>query len=51
MSGLDIAIVVIVGVAFIAASALLIYRKVKKKGGCGCCDCGCAACDKCNKEK
>ena len=41
MSPLDIAIIVVVSVAFVAAVGAIIYRKVRKKGGCGC---GCSGC-------
>ena len=46
MNGVDIAVIVIVCVGFVLAAGYLIYRKVKKKGGC--CDCGgsCSACGK-----
>ncbi len=51
MSPLDIAVIVIVCVAFVGVAGWLIYRKVKHKGGCTGCDCGCAAnCPHC-KEK
>ncbi len=50
MSGIDIAIIVIVSVLFAAALGFLIYRKLKGKSGC---DCGgsCAACGLCNKRE
>lgn len=54
MSPVDIAIVVVVAVAFAAALGALIYRKVKHKGGvCGCGCQGCPHCGSCNggKEK
>ena len=52
MNGLDIAIVVLVSVAVVSVIGLLIYRKVKHKGGCADCGCcGCTACNKCDKEK
>ncbi len=38
MSGVDIAIVVVVCVAVVAAAGVILYRKLKHKGGC--CDCG-----------
>ncbi len=41
MGALEIAIIVIVSVAFVAAVGYIIYRKVKHKGGC---DCGCEGC-------
>lgn len=37
MGPVDIAVIVIVGVAVLGVAAYLIYRKVKGKGGC--CDC------------
>jgi len=40
MSALDIAVIVIVCVAFVGVAGWLIYRKVKHKGGCIGCDCG-----------
>lgn len=54
MNTIDIAVIVIVGVAFIAVMGYLIYRKVKGKGGC--CDCGCScslcnACPHCNTRE
>ncbi len=49
MSGIDIAIITVVSVAFAAALGAIIYRKVKHKG-CDC-DCGgnCSHCSKCAK--
>ena len=47
MSGIDIAVIVIVSVAVLAVAAVLIYRKIKHKGGC--CDCGCKTCPHCDK--
>ncbi len=41
MSPLDISIIVVVSVAFVAAVVAIIWRKLKKKGGC---DCGCSGC-------
>lgn len=41
MSPLDIVIVCVVGVAFVAALGVIIYKKVTHKGGC---DCGCDCC-------
>ena len=49
MTPIDIAVIVIVGVAVIGVAAYLIYRKVKGKGGC--CDCGCDGCTACDKGK
>ena len=52
MSGVDIAVIVIVSVAVLGVAAYLIYRKVRHKGGC--CDCGsktCPHCDKCSSKK
>lgn len=54
MNGLDIAIIVIVCVAFVAAAGFTIYKKIKRKGGCcDCCDCGggCGDCGKCKAGK
>lgn len=42
MNGVDIAIIVVVCVSFVAAAGYLVYRKVKHKGGC--CGCGCGHC-------
>lgn len=43
MGPVDIAVIVIVGVAVLGVVAHLIYRKVKGKGGC--CDCSdCSSC-------
>ena len=39
MSGIDIAIIVVVCVLFAAALGYIIYRKVKHKGCCDCADC------------
>lgn len=41
MNGFDIAVIVVIAVAFVAAVGTVIYRKVKGKGGC---DCGCSGC-------
>ena len=41
MKPLDIAIICVVGVAFLVAVGVIIYKKVTKKGGC---DCGCDCC-------
>lgn len=41
MGALEISIIVIVSVAFVAAVGYIIYRKVTRKGGC---DCGCGSC-------
>ncbi len=50
MNGVDIAVIVIVCVAFAAAVGRLIYRKVKHKGGC--CDCGsCNGCTACKSAQ
>lgn len=50
MGPVDIAVIVIVGVAVIGVTAYLIYRKVKHKGGCDCV-CGCEGCTMCDKSK
>ena len=53
MGPVDIAIAVAVPVLFIAALAIIIYRKVKRKGspGCDCYDCGkCSNCPGCDKS-
>lgn len=41
MGALEIAIIIVVAVAFAAAVGYIIYRKVTRKGGC---DCGCGGC-------
>ncbi len=41
MGAVEIAVIVIVAVAFAGVAGWLIYRKVKHKGGCAGCDCGC----------
>lgn len=46
MNPWDIAIIVIVCVAFAGVCGWLIYRKVKHKGGCCGCECG-AHCQNC----
>lgn len=52
MNGWDIAILVTVCVAVAAVFGRLIYRKVKRKGGCPDCGCeGCTACGKCSTKK
>lgn len=49
MGPFDIAVIVIVAVAFVAVIATVIYKKVRHKGG-GC-DCGCEGCTLCDKCK
>lgn len=41
MGATEIAVIVVVSVAFVAAVGYIIYRKVRHKGGC---DCGCEGC-------
>ena len=41
MGAIEIAVIVVVSVAFAVATGYIIYRKVKHKGGC---DCGCEGC-------
>jgi hypothetical protein len=51
MSAFDIAIIILVSVAFVAVVAGVIYKKVKGKGGCDCgCD-GCPHCTACHSAK
>jgi len=52
MNGVDIAVIVIVSVAFLAAAGAIIYRKIRHKGGCDCgCGCeGCPHCSECNHK-
>ena len=45
MGTVEIIIVVAVGVAFLVALGVIIYKKVKHKGGCCGCDCGCGSCN------
>lgn len=49
MNPWDIAIIVLVCVAFAGVCGWLIYRKVKHKGGC--CGCECASCGACGTHK
>lgn len=49
MSGIDIAIIVVVSVLFVAALGYIIYRKLKHKGCCDCADC--ASCGACKNAK
>lgn len=54
MNGVDIAVIVIVGLAVIGVAAYLIYRKVKHKGGCSdCSSCNenCGYCKNRNKSE
>ncbi|MCH5351094.1 MAG: hypothetical protein J1F39_03900 [Clostridiales bacterium] len=54
MGTLDIIIAVVVPVLVLAAVGIIIYRKVKKKGGagCDCCDCSkCSGCPHCAAEE
>ena len=51
MGAVEIAIIVAVGVAFLAAVGSIIYKKVKRKGGCCGCDCGCTSCHGCTQQK
>lgn len=53
MGAFDIAVIVAVSVAFAAVVGIMIWRKVKHKGGCGCGTCaGCAGCRACkNTDK
>ncbi len=52
MSGIDIAIIVIVSALFVTAVAFIIRAKLKGKSGCGC-DCGddCPHCNACKNKK
>lgn len=48
MGPVDIAVIVIVGAAFVAVVGTMVYRKIKHKGGgCSYCD-GCSGCAHCN---
>lgn len=52
MSPFDIAVIVVVGVAFAAVVGTIVYKKVKHKGGGGC-GCGCEGCSlygQCHKK-
>ncbi|MGN1103506.1 MAG: FeoB-associated Cys-rich membrane protein [Candidatus Coproplasma sp.] len=44
MTPLDIVIICVVAVAFVAVMGVIIYKKVNHKGGC---DCGCSNCPHC----
>jgi len=49
MNAIDIVVIAVVSVAFVAAVGWLIYKKIKGKGsGCGC---GCEGCPHCNSCK
>jgi hypothetical protein len=51
MSGLEIAIVVVVAVAFVAVVGTMLYKKLTHKGGgcgCGCDGCSGGSCPHCN---
>lgn len=50
MNGVDIAVIVTVCFAVAAVIGVIVYRKIKHKGGCGC-DCGCGGCTLCDKHK
>ncbi len=53
MSGIDIAIAVIVSVLFVTAVAFIIRARLKGKSGCDCGDCGgdCPHCSACKNKK
>ncbi len=55
MGPFDIAVIVIISVAFCAVAGCAVWRKVKRKGGCDCSSCGCcpgcAACKKRDGQK
>lgn len=51
MSGIDIAIIVVVVALFLSAIGYIVYRKVRGKGGCDCGANRCAACGLCNRDK
>lgn len=51
MNGIDIAVIVLVSVSAIAVLGVLIYKKIKRKGGCCGCGEGCAYCSGCDKSK
>lgn len=46
MKPLEIVILIVVAVAFVAAVASIVVRKIRHKGGCDCGECGgnCACC-------
>lgn len=50
MSGIDIAIIVVVVALFLSAVGYILYRKLRGKGGC---DCGgsCATCGLCKAKQ
>lgn len=43
MGPVDVAVIVVISVAVLAVAGILVYRKVKHKGGCMGCDCGCGS--------
>lgn len=43
MNPFDIVVIVVISVAVLAVAGILIYRKVRHKGGCCGCDCGSGA--------
>lgn len=54
MGAFDIAVIVIISVAFAAAVGYTVWRKIKHKGGCDCgCGCGssCESCPACKAKK
>ncbi len=51
MTAVDIAVIVVVSVAFVAAVGIIVWRKLKHKSGCDCCDChSCNHCNHCNPK-
>lgn len=53
MNGIEIAVIIFVGLAFISALSYIIYRKVKRKSSCCGCGSSCSDCGGCcdNKRK
>ena len=49
MGACDIIVLVVISAAVLGVIGWIIYRKVKRKGGC--CDCGCSGCTACDKGK
>lgn len=49
MGAVEIIITAAAVVAFLVALGVVIYKKVKGKGGCCGCDCGCGGCFCCTR--
>ena len=52
MNAIDIAVIVVVGIAVLGVAGWFIYRKIKHKNiGCDCGCGGCNGCTACNHDK